>query len=149
MMPGDSVVTKPPSKSIPLSREILSYILKNVDEFDALLDEEERIILTAKEGAHITLPTRVPVTGQSVRTMAPLRPKFIYSVKRREYGPEQAKAFGMSKPRLRVYEIVYAAGTAGVGYKAVRDQSGLQHGSVMQILHWLRKQDLIIGIPEQ
>ncbi len=141
------------AKSIPLPKEMIPFILKNIERFDAAL-EEGAIVITPKDGLQVskvardTMRSMTRVDGHSARTTALLRPKFIYSVKNKAYTPQTAQDFNMSKPRLRVYELVYGAGDKGIGYKLIRDKSGLQHGSVMQVLHWLRKQNLIVGKPE-
>lgn len=145
--------------SVPLPREIIPFILENLEGFDVQLEEGERIVITPKADAEVRPSSRTHLLSALEHTSeaaggykAPprvvVRPKFIYHAKDRRKSPEEARAFGLSKPRLLVYTIVYNGGEEGVGYQAVRTKSKLPHGSVMQILHWLRKQGLITGAPE-
>lgn len=139
--------------SVAISPVFVKFILENIDGFDMTLEGEDRIVITPKPDARVHPASwkhfEAAISPSRKSTISvPLRPKFIYTVNNRDYTPEQAKAFGMSKPRLRVYELIYTAGAEGIGYKAIREKSGLPHGSVMQILHWLRKQKLITGEPE-
>lgn len=146
---------------VPLPKAIIPFILANLDGFDISIEDGDRIVITPKADAvvapqsHKTLRAFFDRAGgaQAGRSVAPpsprivQRPKFTYKVEKADYTPKQAKAFGMSKPRLKVYEIIHAAEEKGVGYKTIRQKSELPHGSVQQILHWLRKQKLISGTP--
>lgn len=144
-------------RRVPLPRDIIPFILENLEGFDVELEDGERIIITPRDDATVrpssrnhlraTLLNRMPVTAAAPRT-APPRPKFIYRPSHESYTPEQARVFGMSKPRLRIYALIHAAGEAGIGYAELREKSNLPHGSVQQILNWLRKQQLITGTPE-
>lgn len=150
-------------KIVPLPAAIIPFLLASIEGFDIMLEDGERIVLVPKPTAEITPAAREQLTalitkagnGSAVEltpTIVPPRAtataprlRFIYKVKDKRYTPEQAKAFGLSKPRLLIYTLVYAAGDAGTGYASIREKSKLAHGTVMQILHWLRKQNLIIG----
>lgn len=151
---------------VPLPSAIIPFLLGNLEGFDVWLEEGERIVLTAKAGVEVNPASRAHLTsllsdrpsGSVVKPVVaapPLRPtptqrpKFTYKAKDQRYTPAQAKRFGLSKPRLLVYEIIHAAGDEGTTYAAIKDQSKLIHGSVMQVLHWLRKQKLITGAPEK
>jgi hypothetical protein len=141
------------ARSIPLPRDIIPFILENLEGFDATIEDGEWIKIVPKGDVVISPRTHVRLTQMVQRAAQPsalpiLRPKFSYTIANRDYTPEQAEAFGMSKPRLRVYRVIYEAGAEGAGYKLIRSKSGLPHGSVQQILHWLRKQKLIVGEPE-
>jgi hypothetical protein len=147
----------PPKKVVPLPAAIIPFILANVEGFDVVLEDSERIIITPKTDAQIN-PSSVNQLAEAIasssRAPAPapraivMRPKFTYKVKDRRYTPEQAKVFGLSKPRLLVYTIIHEH-EKGVGYATIRETSKLVHGSVMQILHWLKKQNLITGEPQK
>lgn len=147
-------------KRVPLPTAIIPFILDNLEGFDIALEDGERIVITAKAGVQVRPSSRPLLAsllssadgeGHRAAPSSPrivMRPKFIYKAKDERYTPEQAKVFGLSKPRLQVYSIVHTAGDEGVGYSTIREKSKLPHGSVMQILHWLRKQRLITGAPE-
>lgn len=152
------------AKRVPLPSAIIPFILANLEGFEVSLEDGERIIITPRVNAPINPASVAPlattllsdraVSPATERTSPPpsprlaLRPKFIYRAKDARYTPAQAKVFGLSKPRLLVYSVVHAAGAEGVGYGLIREKTKLAHGSVMQILHWLRKQKLITGAPE-
>jgi hypothetical protein len=76
-----------------------------------------------------------------------LRPRFIYKVTNRKLTPEQAQLFGFSPQRLLVFRTIFDA-PKGLQAKDVMEKTGLPHGTVQQILHWLRKRKLVIGEPE-
>lgn len=150
---------------VPLPSAIIPFLLGNLEGFDVWLEEGERIVLTAKAGVEVNPASRAHLDtllnerqkGSNEAAVVPIapsptfrpsqRPKFIYKVKDQRYTPAQAKRFGLSKPRLLVYEIIHASGNEGTSYAAIKGQSKLIHGSVMQVLHWLRKQKLITGVP--
>ena len=131
----------------PLPREIIPFILANLDGFDAYM-YGERIIIEPKAGAVI----RNPPEGVVAPPTAPksiLRPKFFYRVVDRALTPELAKRMGFSEQRLLVYTTIFTTkDPRGVQSKDVMDTTGLPHGTVQQILHWLRKQGLVSGEPE-
>ena len=145
-------------KTAPLPSAIIPFILANLEGFDVVLEDSERIVITPKDGAEVEPHSRTHLVQALTRTAngdghtaAPVmvaRPKFIYRAVDKRYTPEQAKRFGLSPQRLKVYELIYTAGAKGIGYKDVRAKSGLAHGSVQQVLHWLRAQKLITGEPE-
>lgn len=150
-------------KTAPLPPDIIPFILANLEGFDIVLEDSERIVITPKDGAEVAPASRSLLThaltqrehdgdgeGRGLHRPTPLvaRPKFIYRAADKRYTPEQAKRFGLSPQRLKVYELIYTAGTKGIGYKDVRAKSNLPHGSVQQVLHWLRAQKLITGEPE-
>ena len=145
----------------PLPPALIPFFLDNRDGFDIWLDEDAaEIVIRPKEGAEVSAASRkrlqslLPqqerptVVPGHPRTAPILRPKFTYTATDMGYTPEQAKRFGLSAPRLLIYGLIHAAGTEGVGYKVLREKSKLPHGSVMQVLHWLRKQKLIVGEPD-
>ena len=143
------------TKRTALPPAIIPFILENLDGFDIALEDDDRIVITPKQGAMVNPNSRAQLASlilENGETRAarpiPLRPKFSYRPFNKNYTPQQAKAFGMSKPRLRVYEVIYAAGADGARYKEIRAKTQIPHGSVQQILNWLRKQKLIIGVPE-
>jgi hypothetical protein len=145
------------ARSIPLPRDIIPFILENLEGFDATIENGEWIKIMPRGDTFITPQSRSRLSHLAHQaahqaahpTAVPvLRPKFSYTIANRDYTPDQAEAFGMSKPRLKVYKTIYEAGGDGAGYKVIRSKSGLPHGSVQQILHWLRKQKLIHGEPE-
>lgn len=153
-------------KSLPLPATIIPFILDNLDGFDIQLEEGERIVITPKPDAVMRPSTASAFANVVARTAdtntsaprpalsrvvlpPPPRPKFVYKVNDLTYTPELAKRFGLSKPRLLVYRIVYEAGKKGTRYIVIRKKSKLTHGSVMQNLHWLQKQKLITGAPEK
>lgn len=147
-------------KFVPLPPAIIPFILDNLEGFDAVLEDGERIVITPKPNAemrpasakHLAVVIEemhhVQHDGQPRKNRVVMRPKFNYKVTNPKHTPEEAKRFGLSKPRLAVYEIIHKAAGEGVGYADIREKSKLPHGSVMQILHWLRKQKLVIGTPE-
>jgi hypothetical protein len=139
----------------PLPPAIIPFILANLDAFDVSLENGERIIITPKDGAVVAPGSPVsvslpPAYDRARPFLAPkpiLRPKFIYRVKDRKLTPEQAKKFGFSAPRLAVYQAIWDA-PKGITSKELMARTGLVHGAVQQILHWLRKQNMVKGEPE-
>lgn len=153
-------------KKLPLPTAIIPFILQNLQGFEVSLEDGERIVIVPRANAqvvpgsrpHLAAALNLPVDRPNGRakadqvqpppTRVTQRPKFIYRAKNAKYAPDQARAFGLSKPRLLIYTLVHQAGATGIGYAGLREKSKLPHGSVMQILHWLRKQRLITGTPE-
>ena len=130
----------------PLPKEIIPFILANLDGFDAYM-YGERIIIEPRAGAVIRNPPEGVVVPPVPKPI--LRPKFFYRVVDRALTPELAKRMGFSEQRLLVYTVVYTTkDVRGIQSKEVMDQTGLPHGTVQQILHWLRKQKLVSGEPE-
>ena len=130
----------------PLPKEIIPFILANLDGFDAYM-YGERIIIEPRAGAVIRNPPEGVALPPAPKAI--LRPKFFYRVVDRALTPELAKRMGFSEQRLLVYTVVYTTkDPRGVQSKEVMDQTGLPHGTVQQILHWLRKQKLVSGEPE-
>ena len=128
----------------------LSLILANLDKFEAHLDEG-RIVIAPKTGVKITPVASLPDSASPLegKPKPILRPKFFYRVVDRALTPELAKRMGFSDQRLKVYLTIYGAKDArGIQAKDVMDSTGLPHGTVQQILHWLRKQKLVVGEPE-
>ena len=152
----------PPKKSTPLPAAIIPFILQNLDGFNVTLEDGERIVITPKVGAQVSPQSRgaladallhqseEPVAQHPVgpgRTTAPiLRPKFIYRVLDKKLNPEQAKRFGFSEQRYTVYRTIFES--KGIQAKDIMEKTGLPHGTVQQILHWLRNRKLITGEPE-
>lgn len=152
--------------STTLPAAIIPFILANIDGFDITLEGSERIVLTPKKGATINPETagqlatavlqgsvapradgRVPAVKVSAPPRSILRPKFIYRVADKKLTPDTAKKYGWTPPRVAVYKVIFEH-PKGVQSKTVMEKTGLQHGSVQQILNWLRKQELIVGEPE-
>ena len=132
----------------PLPKEIIPFILANLDGFDAYM-YGERIIIEPKAGAVIRNPPEGVVIPPTVPPKPILRPKFFYRVVDRALTPELARRMGFSEQRLLVYStICQAKDPRGIQAKDVMDLTGLPHGTVQQILHWLRKQKLVNGEPE-
>lgn len=147
----------------PLPAAIIPFILQNLDGFDIVLEDGERIVITPKNGAVINPQSRTKLvtllTGTAepgVPALAPkrpaeparpiLRPKFIYKATDKKLTPEQAKRFGFSEQRYRVYRVIFES--KGIQAKDVMEATGFPHGTVQQILHWLRHRKLITGEPE-
>ena len=148
-------------KVTPLPPAIIPFILQNLDGFDIVLEDSERIVITPKAGATINpqsaakyaaallvdAPPARPQPVSEARKVQPiLRPKFIYKVADRKLTPEQARRFGFSEQRLNVFRVIFES--KGVQSKDIMDKTGLPHGTVQQILHWLRNRKLITGEPE-
>lgn len=144
-------------KSTPLPTDIIPFILENLSGFDVMLEDGERIVITPKAGATIAPHSRKhlvrAVAPQAARGPVPpmpkpiLKPKFLYRVNDRQRTPAQAKLFGFSEQRLSVYNAIYNS-PHGIHSKDLMDVTGLTHGTVQQILNWLRKQNMISGEPE-
>jgi hypothetical protein len=135
-------------KATPLPRAIIPFLLENMDGFDVVLEDDERIVITPKEGATINPASRRQLANALLakdRTRpASNCPRFIYRVSDPKCTPEMAKRSGMTPPRHAVYTAIYNA-ESGIDHKAIREKTKLTHGAVAQILHWLRKQNLIIA----
>ena len=151
----------PPKKSSqPLPHALIPFILQNLDGFDVVLEDGERIVILPRAGATVESPSALhgfverregeravslsPSSSRAPTTAA--RQRFLYTAKDATYTVEHAKRFGMTKPRLKVYEAIFTSGAEGADYRTLRQKTHLEHGSVMQVLHWLRKQNLITAV---
>ncbi len=138
-------------KRTPFPRAIIPFILANVEGFDAYLDGD-RIVIAPRNGAVIKHASRFAILPTETVTPALpkpiLRPKFFYRAEDRAKTPELAKRMGFSDQRLKVYTVIFGTkDPRGVQSKDVMERTGLPHGTVQQILHWLRKQQWITGEP--
>lgn len=130
-------------KRVPLPTAIIPFILAHLDAFDAVLEDEDRIVITPKDGAVVTgTPPTTPAPPRSI-----LRPKHRYRIVDRHRTPTEAKRYGFSEPRLKVYQAIWDA-PGGILAKDIMDKTGIAHGSVQQILHWLKSRKFISGEPE-
>jgi hypothetical protein len=140
-------------RATPLPSAIIPFILNNLDGFDVLLEDGERIVITPKEGALVS-PSSQKYIKRTILERSPLREggsprlRFTYHPTNTQHTPEEARRFGLSAPRLAIYTLIYTAGETGADYKLLREKSKLTHGSVQQVLHWLRKQKLITAKPK-
>lgn len=146
-------------KVTPLPAAIVPFLLKNLDGFDIMLEDSDRIVLTPKSGAAINPESRAVLAAALLEPQQPgpqavkpsakvtsiLRPKFIYKVVDKKMTPELVTRFG-SEQRSSVYRVIFES--KGVQSKDIMDKTGLPHGTVQQILHWLRNRKLITGEPE-
>jgi hypothetical protein len=141
----------------PLPPAIIPFILQHLEGFDIMLEGDERIIITPKADATMDPGSMAKFASTLLEhkarilpgkpTASILRPRFIYKVADRKLTPEQAQRFGFSSQRHQVYKAVFDA-PKGVQAKNVMEATGLPHGTVQQVLHWLRKRKLITGEPE-
>lgn len=139
-------------KNVLLPAGVVKFILENLEGFDLVLEDDTRIVLTPKVGAEISSASVETLAGMVEDVQARrinTRPRFIYKVRNASYTPKEAKAFNLSKPRLAVYTVIHAAGEKGIGYAGIKEKTKFPHGSVMQILNWLKRQRLITGKPEE
>lgn len=137
-------------RAIPISPPIISFILENIEGFDVMLEEGERIVITPKEHA-LVKPTsrnhlRDLLNSRSSATPA-LRPKLIYCIVDSQLTPERLKKSGMSVPRLAVYGAIFHAGEKGIDNKTIREKTKLSPGNLSGVLFWLQRQKLIIAKP--
>ncbi len=132
---------------VTLPESFIPFILEHIDEFEARV-EGESIVLALKPDAHGNGKGRLAtMVSAAPAALAPqVRPKFVYTVIDRKLTPEQAGRYGFSEQRLKVYSAIYAE-KEGIQSKELLTKTELPHGTVQQILHWLRDHKLISGEP--
>jgi hypothetical protein len=138
-------VAKKQSTTMTLPEAFIPFIIEHLDMFEARI-EGETIVIGIKDGGQ--LPP-LPANGHKRTTpsVPPPRPKFIYSIEDRKLDPATAKRYGFSEQRLKVYQAIYDS-PKGIQAADVLTKTGLPHGTVQQILHWLRTRKLVKGMPE-
>jgi len=128
---------------IALPEQLIPFIIENIAHFQAIIEDGERIVISIKPGAQMKIPASA---DRVTHGTPPPRPKFAYTVKDRKNTPALAKRFGFSEPRLRVYKAIFNADPIrGIQSKDILRVTKLPHGSVQQILHWLRSREMITG----
>jgi hypothetical protein len=153
-------------KVTPLPAAIIPFLLKNLDGFDIALEDSDRIVLTPKDGAGINPESRAYLAAailqgdghqtpqksaqvhhaQPAKVKSILRPKLIYRVADKKLTPEQAERFGFTPQRLSVFKVIHES--KAVQAKDIMEKTGLPHGTVQQVLHWLRDRKIVTAEPE-
>lgn len=139
--------TKEPAALLPTS--FIPVILNNLHLFEARV-EGNSIIISVKEDGSVQVPQerRVAKVSPTFPTLQPPRAvRFMYRVVDKKITPESAARYGFSEQRLKVYRAIHSAGVTGVQSKDILTKTGLPHGTVQQILHWLRERQLVLGAP--
>lgn len=132
------------AESIRLPQSFVPFILQHLDMFEAHIVGESIVISMTGDSAAISAAKPPALTIIPAPTPAPPpHPIFIYRIVDRKLTPEQAARYGFSEQRLKVYRSVYEAGASGVQSKELLTRTGLPHGTVQQILRWLRDRKMV------
>lgn len=123
-----------------LPKSFIAFILEHLDEFEARV-EGDSIVVTFEDGRAL------PKTPKQAPALSPQeRPRFVYRVTDKAMTPEKVERF-FSEQRLKVYEEVYLSRT-GILAKELITKTKLPHGTVQQILSWLRSRKFVEATPE-
>lgn len=123
-----------------LPQSFITFIIEHLDLFQARVVGDSIVVdmKPAAEGQRRPTLTSVPAPPRIIQ--------YRYKAAEQTLTPELAKRYGFSDQRLKVYTAIYNA-PLGIVSKEILTQTGLPHGTVSQILNWLREREMVVAEP--